>query len=239
MAEENEQATEATEENVSRETIQETRPEWLPEKFKTGEDLAKSYQELQSQFGKKDTELREKITSELEGKRLENRPDSAGDYLLPETIDETLAPDNELLQWWAEHSHNNGFSQEQFSDGIQKYLDAFSKVVPNMEQEKASLGDNADARIEAVGLFANKFFPEDLRESIEAITEPHHGIKILEHIMSEQVEGAGPSYDANAVGQIDENALKSMMQDPRYHNPTRQDPAFIKQVEDGFKKLYG
>ena len=70
MAEENEQATEATEENVSRETIQETRPEWLPEKFKTGEDLAKSYQELQSQFGKKDTELREKITSELEGKRL-------------------------------------------------------------------------------------------------------------------------------------------------------------------------
>ena len=138
MVEENAQTTESTqEENVSRETnqktvgeaTQETRPEWLPEKFKTGEDLAKSYQELQSQFGKKDTELREKITTELENKRLENRPATAGDYLLPETIDETLAPDNELLQWWAEHSHNNGFSQEQFSDGIQKYLDAFSKVV--------------------------------------------------------------------------------------------------------------
>ena len=39
--------------------------------------------------------------------------------------------------------------------------------------------------------------------------------------------------------ELDENALKSMMQDPRYHNPTKQDPAFVKQVEDGFKKLYG
>ncbi len=170
---------------------------------------------------------------------MENRPATAGDYLLPETIDETLAPDNELLQWWAEHSHNNGFSQEQFSDGIQKYLDAFSKVVPNYEQERASLGENADARIEAVGLFANKYFPDDLRESIEAITETHHGIKVLEHIMSEAVESTGPSGDVNSIGQIDENSLKAMMQDPRYHNPTKQDPAFIKQVEDGFKKLYG
>ena len=78
-----------------------------------------------------------------------------------------------------------------------------------------------------------------MRESIEAITETHHGIKVLEHIMSEAVESTGPSGDVNSIGQIDENSLKAMMQDPRYHNPTRQDPAFIKQVEDGFKKLYG
>ena len=248
MVEENVQATESTqEENVSRETnqktvgeaTQETRPEWLPEKFKTGEDLAKSYQELQSQFGKKATALREKITTELAHKRLETRPASAGEYLLPETIDETLAPDNELLQWWSNHAFNNGYSQDEFTAGIEKYFDAFSKLVPNEENEKKALGDNADARIEAVGLFANKYFPENLHESIEAITETHHGIKVIEHLMNEAKENVIPTYDANAVGQLDENSLKQMMQDPRYHNPAKQDPAYIEKVTQGFKKLYG
>ena len=30
-----------------------------------------------------------------------------------------------------------------------------------------------------------------------------------------------------------------MMLDPRWHDPSRRDPAFVKQIEDGFKALYG
>jgi hypothetical protein len=36
-----------------------------------------------------------------------------------------------------------------------------------------------------------------------------------------------------------EQTLREMMQDDRYHNPARRDPHFIKQVEEGFRKLYG
>ena len=59
MAEEAVQET--TEENVSRETSEVTRPEWLPEKFKTGEDLVKSYESLESKMGQKDKDIREQV----------------------------------------------------------------------------------------------------------------------------------------------------------------------------------
>ena len=36
----------------------EDRPEWLPEKYKTGEDLAKAYKELESKLGTKEEDLR-------------------------------------------------------------------------------------------------------------------------------------------------------------------------------------
>lgn len=36
---------------------------------------------------------------------------------------------------------------------------------------------------------------------------------------------------------ITEEGLRRMMQDPRYWK--KNDPAYIKKIEDGFKKLYG
>ena len=33
--------------------------------------------------------------------------------------------------------------------------------------------------------------------------------------------------------------LREMMKDDRYHHPVHRDPAFVRQVEEGFKKLYG
>ena len=43
-----------------------TRPNWLPEKFTTPEDMAKSYGELDSWKGKKEEDIRSDIHKELE-----------------------------------------------------------------------------------------------------------------------------------------------------------------------------
>ena len=37
------------------------RPEWLPEKYNSGEDLAKAYKELESKLGTKEEDLRAKF----------------------------------------------------------------------------------------------------------------------------------------------------------------------------------
>ena len=37
---------------------------------------------------------------------------------------------------------------------------------------------------------------------------------------------------------LDENELRTMMQDPRYWNPTKRDPAYVRKVEEGFSKVY-
>ena len=53
--------------------VADSRPEWLPEKFNTPEDLVTSYSSLESKLGKGQDELRESIMGEIESEALELR----------------------------------------------------------------------------------------------------------------------------------------------------------------------
>lgn len=214
------------------------RPEWLPEKFKTAEDLANAYSSLEGKLGQKEEDFRKSFMEEIEKEAYANRPASSGDYELPEGIDDQLATDNELLQWWANHSFENGYNQEEFAEGIKMYMDAVNANVPDYDEELAKLGDNANARTEAVSLFASKFFPESQLTAVERMCETAEGVMALETIM-EAMQGNAPSQEATPTSKLSEDELKSMMKDPRYFDPARRDPAYVRQVESGFKKLYG
>lgn len=214
------------------------RPEWLPEKFKSAEDMASAYSSLEGKLGQKEQEYRDAFLKEMETEAYANRPESAGDYELPEGIDEELASDNELLEWWSKTAFENGYSQEEFSEGINMYLNALNADVPDYDAEVGKLGDNANARTEAASLFANQFFPEEQLPAIERMCETAEGVMALETIM-EAMKQAGPSADGTPLGAINEQQLQQMMNDPRYHDPARRDKNFVAQVEQGFKKLYG
>ena len=94
---------------------------------------------------------------------------------LPDIVDDDLAVDNELLQWWSEHSFENGYGQEEFQKGIEMYAQAINGSQPNLEAESAKLGDNANDRIQAASMFANKFFPQESLPAIERMCESHEG----------------------------------------------------------------
>lgn len=213
------------------------RPEWLPEKYKTGEDLAKAYKELESKLGGKDEEIRESLLEEIKAEAFADRPETAGDYQLPDIVDDDLAVDNELLQWWSEHSFENGYGQEEFQKGIEMYAQAINGNQPDIEAESAKLGDNASTRIEAASVFANKFFPEDALPAIERMCESHEGILALETIMDKMKDG-NFSGDTSPSPSLTEASLQEMMKDPRYWEPRSRDSNFVKQVDDGFKQLY-
>ena len=100
------------------------RPEWLPEKFSDPADMAKAYGELEGKLGKGEEELRTKLMEEMETEAFAERPASVGEYVLPESIDEAEAVDNELLNWWSNYSWENGLSQTEFAEGIEKYANA-------------------------------------------------------------------------------------------------------------------
>lgn len=210
----------------------------LPEKFKSVEDLVTSYTNLESKIGAKEESFREQFLKEMEEQAYANRPASVGDYQLPEGIDESAAVDNELLQWWANQSFENGYSQEEFSQGIEMYMNALNADVPDYDAELAKLGDNASARTDAASLFANQFFPEEVLPAIERMCETSEGIIALEYIMEQMKEG-GPSGSTQAAAQQTEADLRQMMLDPRYFDSSRRDPTFVKQVEEGWKRLYG
>lgn len=212
-----------------------SRPEWLPEKYNSGEDLAKAYKELESKLGTKEEDLRNRIMEEIQSEAFSDRPESAGDYQLPESIDDSAAVDNKLLSWWAEHSFENGYSQEEFEQGIAMYAEAMNGSMPDIEAEAKMLGDNADQRIEAASLFANKFFPEAALPAIERMCESHEGIIALEAIMEAMKDGSFAG-NTQAVAGASEKELREMMNDPRYWKD--RDPHFIKQVTEGFQQIY-
>ncbi len=224
-------AVEATEAPVTE------RPEWLPEKFNTPEDLASSYSSLEAKLGKGDEELRQQIYQELETSALENRPATVGDYQIPETIEAETAIENPLFKWWADHSFENGYSQDEFEDGIGRYAEFIASTQPNLEAERSNLGDNADARIEAVDLWANKFFPEEMSDAVLEIGQTSKGIEALEFIMS-KVGSASVSADSTPLSSNNQDQLATMMNDERYWNPAKRDAGYVKKVQEGFSRLY-
>ena len=210
----------------------------MPEKYATGEDLAKAYSELSSKLGKSDEELRAAVTKELGDAALADRPATSGDYQLPDSIDDKTAFDNDLMQWWANHSFEKGYGQEAFEEGIEVYRKAFEGSQIDMVAEEAKLGDNSKVRIESASAFANKFFPKEAMPAIERMCETSDGIVALEHIM-EKMKSTSVTNEASSPAAITEGDLHTMMRDDRYHHPTKRDPAFVKKVEQGFEKLYG
>ena len=213
------------------------RPEWLPEKYKTGEDLAKAYKELESKLGTKEEDFRAKFMEEIQSEAFKDRPETSGDYQLPDFVNEEQAVDNELLRWWSEHSFENGYSQDEFQKGLEMYMQASMADVPDPDVELEKLGDNANARVEAAALFANQFFTEEHMPAIERLTETADGLQALEFIM-EKMKSPSVNVDSNPVGQVTEEGLRAMMEDERYWHPARRNNDYIKEVNDGFQKLY-
>lgn len=213
------------------------RPEWLPEKYKSPEDLAKAYKELESKLGTKEDDLRNKLMEELQAEAFKDRPASAGEYQLPDFVIEEEAVNNELLQWWSEHAFENGYSQDEFAKGIEIYMKSMPQG-PDLDAERARLGDSANQRIEAASMFAMKFFPQETLPAIERMFESAEGVMAMEIIMDAMKDGSF-AQQANPASGLSEADLKEMMRDDRYWNPAKRDADFVKKVDAGFKKIYG
>ena len=213
-----------------------SRPEWLPEKFNTPEDLSKAYTALSSKLGEKEEDVRNRLMEELQEQASEGVPEKAGDYELPDFVDAEEAAENTMLQEWADHCHKNGYTHEEFQKGIEMYMNGMEPEV-DLEEETKLLGDNAKARIEAASLFANKFFPEDVLPAIERMCETADGIIALEAIMS-KMQDPSVSDQTNITSNFDEVELIEMMKDPRYSCHNQRDSNYVKMIDEGWQRLY-
>ena len=233
----NDQITDSVTQAAPQQADSSQRPEWLPEKYKSPEDLAKAYKELEGKLGTRDEDMRKKVIEELQAEAYKDRPASAGEYSLPDYVDSAEIGDNALLKWWADHSFENGYSQDEFESGIKTYMDSLPAPV-NLQAEAKKLGDSANQRIEAASMFANKFFPKETLPAIERLCESAEGIVALE-VMMEAMKDGSFTQTANPASGTSEADLREMMKDERYWNASKRDNDFIKKVDAGFKKIYG
>lgn len=231
------------------------------------EQLAKSYGELEKQRAKFADEAkasaRDAVMAELFGKRPETpdayelgAPEDADDIvLLTEPPGDDFAPepgkayvllekDNPLLGKFRQLAHRAGLDATEFKAYLADFGRALAGRVPTAEEIQAehakiyqALGEHGERRVQHLQGQIKGLLGEQA-EAVLGLPPSPQLIEALELL----VERAGaPRFSppsGAAGGRLTEAELREKMRDPRYHDPLRRDPAFVAEIERGWKTLY-
>ena len=226
------------------------RPEYIPEKFwnkDTGEpildEMGKSYSNLEKFVGGKKEEMKKTVQDELQIEARAKRPPSIDKYelpKLPEGITEDMVRANPMTDWWRKQCWEQSGNQEIFEEGINKYVDMYLGSQVNVDEEKTKLGENADARIDAVNSWASTFFNQEQFDKISGtLGQSADGIEALEKVIDATKQNLSR---ANQVTRPDRPLtladVKEMMRDKKYFDSRERDPAYVKKVDEAFSRLY-
>jgi hypothetical protein len=214
----------------------------FPDKFKKDgkpdlKTFVNSYGELETRFNTKTEELKAQVQADL----LKDRPKDKAEYKLPKidgVKDEELSA-HPMIDWWREEAFAAGIPQAKFETGIKQYIEKMApKPIPD-DQLKAALGDGFKTRISAVDTWAQKTAksPGELAALQRVGTDPE-GIKLMERLMGLNGGGGDGGGGGDPPPETTLETLREMQKDPKYWDNARRDPAFVKKVEDGYKKLY-
>lgn len=190
------------------------RPDFLPEKFKTVSDMAKAQKELESRLGK--------------------APDkydfSKGQSWMEE--------DYEPFQQMAELAKQNHIPQnvmDSILESVGSYLDEFK---PDLEEEKARLGENANERLTLLNNWAKSNLSEKSFEALTGAMRSAEAIEALEEIRSKMIGSEsnipGPN-DALAGAGLTLEEYRSELNEN--YSKYKSDPAYRKQMEQKLQRI--
>jgi len=208
--------------------------------------LIKSHNDTRSKIHANEQAYREKFMAELQA----GRPGSPDKYEInkdlgikaPEGFEIKFENGDPMLVMWRDLAFKNNLSQEQFEEGVRTFVQANLSTRPDPAAELKKLGENGENRITRIDLLLHKHLPqEDINELADFVMTAK-GVEILEKLFT----GIGGSRvadmdtgDQGGGGQLTLGELRQMQLDPRYTGKQGQrDPGFIKQVEEGYAKLY-
>lgn len=152
----------------SKEITTEQKPEWLPEKFKTPEDLAKSYNKLQAELTKKAQELAEtkKKTAEYEQQTQSKEIKSINDSLKEKVQERYQEALDKCL-----NDYNNGLITEAQKlvemKRLDSILDADYKRIDSNEIAKEQLGIKEQAQTQEVPIYNEQAIIEKYGEPVK------------------------------------------------------------------------
>lgn len=172
------------------------REEWLPEKFKTKEDLLKSYSELEKT-------LKEK------GKVA---PD---EYTLGEEVQ--IDKEDEAFKGFVDVAKELKLSNDQFNKMIEfSVASGLVTPPPDPVKEKAELGADADVILDSLDRFAQTKLTEEERETLAAWACTAKEVKLLNKIVRMSDRGVPVKVgEASKEGKQDlQKKLNNLLSDP-------------------------
>jgi len=224
-----------------------TKPDYIQDKFWNAdtkevniENLASSYNSLESKLGSRTEDLSKQIRTDLENERLSKVPES---YKLnvPE-MDEntkvTISEDMPIVQWWGKTAKEAGLSQEQYDAGVNAFIENATANLPNPDLERQKLGDAGKERIEAANMWSKKHLSPDAYNAISSFASTANGVKALEEVMKLTKDSSMPTAPTQVDVAATMDDLKSMLNDPRYYDSARRDPAYVRRVTELYEKAY-
>lgn len=248
MSEEQSQDTQQQEQDfvVAEENKTESsKPEYVPNKFWDAdkneinvEELSMSYTALEKKLGQRTESLVNDIREEIKGEIASRAPEEyvIPDLELPEGVNIDINTEEPMLQWWANTAKEAGLSQEQFAEGIKQFVNNEIAGLPDIQAEKNLLGDNADQRIESANLWAKKNLTPDSYDAIAQFASKADGVKVIEELMNLTKDAPIPQHETEIDVKPSLGDLRSMMNDPRYYEDGKKDPAYIEKVTKLFNK---
>jgi len=213
------------------------RPDWLPEKFKSPEELAKSYSELERGFYQRKDDMREQVIDEINQEAMKDAPASPADYdvnfAAPEGLEYTVDEDDPLLGWFKGKAHEYGLSQDEFDGLINEYAQADVQRGPDWNTEAEALGEYAEDRLTRVDGWARTSLTEEAYNVFANIPASSNMVQLFEELM--ELNGQ-PQFNMVSETEFQEvislDDLRSMQNDPKYWK--EKDPSFIAKVRAGF-----
>jgi hypothetical protein len=208
------------------EEVQSDRPQWLPEKFKSAEDMAKAYSELEKKMGagaKEDEAEVEQSETEAENKEEQTEENVSEAY-------QTIAEASK------EFFENDGTLSEETYNALEKaglprdLVDSYAAGQQALLQsEEAQIQSVANGQYDAMAEWANENLPQ---EEIDAFDEAVTGGTVQQAKLAVQglyarfqnATGSTPKLTQGSVSGVSTMPFKSMQElaraqsDPRYRS---------------------
>ncbi len=205
---------------------QSDRPEWLPEKFKSPEDMSKAYAELEKKLGqapKEDTEESEQSEEKAEDETEQTEEDTSEAYkAVAEASKEFFENDGQL----SEETYNALEKAGLPRDLVDSYAAGQQAL---LQSEEAQIQSVANGQYDAMAEWANENLPQ---EEIDAFDEAVTGGTVQQAKLAVQglyarfqnATGSTPKLTQGAVSGTSTMPFKSMQElaraqsDPRYRS---------------------
>mgnify|MGYP003108398382 CR=1 FL=1 len=238
----------AEEEVITQEQTESSKPDYVQDKFWNKdtneiniEELSSSYNSLEKKLGARTEDLSKQIREDIANEVKANVPEKYEINMpeIPENIQMDINPEMPLLQWWSDTAKAKGLSQEEFNKGIEAFVNNEISSLPDTDNERELLGENANQRIEAADLWSKKNLSSDSYEAIAEFASTAKGVKALEEIMKLNKDAPIPQTETAIEAAPSLEDLRSMMKDPRYWKDGERDQAYINKVSALYEKYYG
>ena len=201
------------------------------------------------------------MTQEIQAKALKDLrgevPKEPKDYAIVldnETIAKLPEPMRDLAQyegdplvnWFRGFAHETGLGPQQFNKAFSGYLGILAETqAQQVASEQSRLGANADKRLEAVAHFLDASLEKRQAMALKNSLSNADAFAAVEALMARLadpsmirgfagMDGMGNTGPALASDQ----EIRQAMKDPRYWDPSKRDPGYVKAIEAAWQRLY-